>query len=629
VIVATVVSTPLYRLRGKIGRHEKVIELVEGRYSVGSSRQAQLHFPFAGVSREHAVLEVTKDELRVKDLGSTNGTLVNGERVQEAEIAMGAELRLGPVRLRAEAIRPESRLAILLDQPLASLESSTVLSIFDVDKSTLFLGEDGAGQAARWLTCIEGFLERLEAARGDDLGPALDGLGRMLLATGCCVVQWTEQGEPLVLGSWGELHESPSHREARRLTGGKDGHGAGFFDTSPPLSLAVSTRQGRPTLGLMIWGEFPGRLGSSQLLQILLRIIEHGRRGPFDDGALEPVHSAEHPELVFPPGYRPGTSPAMTALYKQMRALLRGDMPVLINGETGVGKEMVARILHDSSARRHGPFIPINCAAVPANLLEAEMFGIERGVATGVEARPGKFQLADGGTLFLDEIGEMPPALQAALLRALQEKEIQPVGGKPRAVDVRVISATNVDLAQHLGGGALRRDLFHRLGGVLEVPPLRACTDDIQGLVEHFLRRFAGEVGVRIRGLTVGAMQILGSYDWPGNIRELEHVICRLVYMSADGEIIDTRHVRRLLREKRPTVDPVARLIAESPSLEMKPLVEMIEKALIIEAARRTGGVKVAMCEKLGLSRNGLDNMLKRYQIDIGAIVPDAAEESP
>ncbi len=596
-----------------------MVELVEGRHSIGSSRKAHLHLPYAGVSRRHAELEVTRGALRVRDLGSTNGTLVDGVRVQEAEVPMGAELRLGPVRLRAEAIPVEHQLAIMLEHPSMSLESSTVLSVFDSDQSTLFLGQDGSGQAALWLTCIEEFLERLRITPGDDLSPALDLLGRSLLASGCCVVQWTEHDEPLVLGSWGELHECPSPAEARRLTSGKDGVGAGFFHTEPPLSIAVSTRAGHVALGLMIWGEFPSRLSSRGLLQVLLRIVEHSRHTPVVAGPLEPVRSAQHPELVFPPGYRPGTSPAVTALYTQMRALLRGDMPVLINGETGVGKEMVARILHDSSSRRRGPFVAINCAAIAANLLEAEMFGIERGVATGVEARPGKFQLADGGTLFLDEIGETPPALQAALLRALQEKEIQPVGGKPRVIDVRVVSATNVDLAQHMKEGALRPDLFHRLGTVLDVPPLRACADDIPGLIEHFLRRFAGEVGVRIRGLTMGALRVLSSFQWPGNIRELEHVIRRLVYMSADGEIIDTKHLPRWLREK-PAVAPVARLIpeiAELESLQMKPLVEGIEKTLIIEAARRTGGVKVEMCKLLGLARNGLDKKLKRYNIQL------------
>jgi DNA-binding NtrC family response regulator/pSer/pThr/pTyr-binding forkhead associated (FHA) protein len=615
--VLNAVSSPVYRLRGAIDSRETKIDLHEGRHTVGNSRKSDIRIQSVGVSRQHAVLEVSRAGLVVEDLGSTNGTWIDGVRVERSEAPVGAELRMGDVRLRVEAIAPEEdRLAIVLERMPAALERSFPLSVFD--DSTLMVGADGSGQASLWLICVEEFLERLQAGRVDDLTPALAYLGSALMAAGCCVAQWTEQGEPLALGSWGELHEGPPHGEARRVTGGQDGYGAGFFGTDPPLSIAVSTRSGRAVLGLMVWGEFPGRLSSRRLLQVLLRIIEHSRRGPIDDGPREPVRSAQHPDLVFPPGYRPGTSPAMTSLYMQMRTLLRGDLPVLISGETGVGKEMVARILHESSDRSQRPFVAINCAAIPSELLEAEMFGIEKGVATGVEARPGKFQLAEGGTLFLDEIGEMAPALQAKLLRALQQKEIHPVGGRPRACDVRVVAATNVDLAQHMEDRALRSDLYYRLAGcLLEVPPLRACAEDISALVEHFLRRFAGEVGVGIRGLTMRALRMLGSYDWPGNIRELEHVIRRMVYMSSDGEVIDTRHLPRWLHQERPAVDPVARLIAEIPSLELKSLVESIERGLIAEAIRRTGGKKVEMCKLLDLSRNGLDKKLERYNIDI------------
>jgi DNA-binding NtrC family response regulator/pSer/pThr/pTyr-binding forkhead associated (FHA) protein len=615
--VLEVVSSPLYRLRGAIDSRETTIDLHEGRHAVGNSRKSDIRVQAVGVSRQHAVLEVNRAGVVVEDLGSTNGTWIDGVRVERSEVPVGAELRLGDVRLRVEAVASEEdRLAIVLERMPAAFERSTALSVFD--DSTLIVGADGSGQASLWLICVEEFVERLQAGRGDDLTPALAYLGSALMAAGCCVAQWTEHGEPLALGSWGELHECPSHAEARRVTGGDDGHGAGFFDTDPPLSIAVSTRAGRAVLGLMVWGEYPGRLSSRRLLQVLLRIIEHSRRAAVDIGPREPVRSAQHPDLVFPPGYRPGTAPVMAALYQQMRALLRGDLPVLISGETGVGKEMVARILHESSDRAEQPFVAINCAAIPSELLEAEMFGIERGVATGVEARPGKFQLAQGGTLFLDEIGEMAPALQAKLLRALQQKEIHPVGGRPRASDVRVLAATNVDLARRIGEGALRSDLYYRLAGcLLEVPPLRSCADDIPALVEHFLRRFATEVGVGVRGLTMRALRMLSSYDWPGNIRELEHVIRRMVYMCSDGEVLDIRHLPRWLHQERPAVDPVARLIAELPSLELKPVIEAIERGLIVEAIRRASGKKVEMCKLLDLSRNGLDKKLERYAIEI------------
>jgi len=245
--------------------------------------------------------------------------------------------------------------------------------------------------------------------------------------------------------------------------------------------------------------------------------------------------------LVFPEGYVRPRSEAMHGLHEQMLPLLRGDAPVLLLGETGVGKDLVAQVLHASSARAGGPFVAVNCAAIPSELMEAEMFGIGRGIATGVVERPGKFQLARGGTLFLDEIGEMPLALQAKLLRALQGEEIQPLGGAPVAFDTRVVAAaTNSDLELKMEQGQFRRDLYYRVAGfVLRVPPLRERRDDIPGLVEAFLEAFARDAGRPAPSITSEAVRALAAYPWPGNVRELQHEVRRLVYLCPDGEGID------------------------------------------------------------------------------------------
>jgi DNA-binding NtrC family response regulator len=207
------------------------------------------------------------------------------------------------------------------------------------------------------------------------------------------------------------------------------------------------------------------------------------------------------------------------------------DATVLLLGESGTGKELLARALHQLSARAKGPFVAINCAAIPADLLEAEMFGIGKGIATGVVERRGKFQMAEGGTLLLDEIGDMPHELQAKLLRALQEKEVQPVGGAPVPVDIRVIAATNSDLHRRMEEGRFRRDLYFRVAGfALRVPPLRERREDIPALVESFMRAFARETGKGLRGITVKALRALIEYDWPGNVRELQLEVRRLVY---------------------------------------------------------------------------------------------------
>lgn len=328
------------------------------------------------------------------------------------------------------------------------------------------------------------------------------------------------------------------------------------------------------------------------------------------------IAEAEEPagvELAFPPGYRPGTSRPMTALYKQLGRLAPGDLPVLVVGETGVGKDVAARILHASSARAAGPFVAVNCAAIPTDLQEAELFGIGSGVATGVQSRPGKFRLAAGGIIFLDEVGEMALPLQAKLLRALQDKEIQPLGGPAEAVDVRIVAATNADLAAKIQGGDFRSDLYYRLAGyVLEVPPLRHCAEDVRGLVEHFLRRYGGEAGVRVRGVTVAALERLESYGWPGNVRELAHEMRRLVYLSSDGQVIDTAMLS-------PSIRDGAALPAGAPAaqpLALEPQVRELETRLIREALRRAGGVHLQAARLLGIHRNSLRHKMKRLGIE-------------
>jgi transcriptional regulator with GAF, ATPase, and Fis domain len=316
--------------------------------------------------------------------------------------------------------------------------------------------------------------------------------------------------------------------------------------------------------------------------------------------------------LEFPKGYVPGDSPAIYSLYEQMRPLLQGDVPVLILGETGVGKEYLARILHDSSPRRRGPFVAINCAAIPAELLEAEMFGIGKGVATGVVERQGKFQLAAGGTLFLDEIGEMPFELQAKLLRALQDKEIHPVGS-PRAIPValRVLAATNSDLLERVEAGRFRSDLYYRVaGGVLQVPPLRQRKQDIPSLVEAFIH--ACEARKSVRGVTVKALRALVDYPWPGNIRELEHEVRRLVELCPNGQAIDST---LLSKQVVSGAEPLAEEEFLGDSLRLDSRVEQLEARLIREALTRAGGNRSQAAKLLGISRNGLAIKMKRLGI--------------
>jgi transcriptional regulator with PAS, ATPase and Fis domain len=317
-------------------------------------------------------------------------------------------------------------------------------------------------------------------------------------------------------------------------------------------------------------------------------------------------HRAEGP-LVFPEGYVRGHTPVMLELYAQMRALGHGDMPVLLLGETGVGKDQIAQVLHASSRRRAGPFVAVNCAALPADLLEAEMFGIGKGVATGVSGRPGHFQLARGGTLFLDEIGAMPLVLQAKLLRALQGREIQPVGGAPVPIDTRVITATNTDLAATMELGRFRRDLYYRVAAfVLEVPPLRDRREDIPALAQAFLSAAASETGKSIPGITAAAMRALAGCAWPGNVRELEHALRRLAYLCPDGEPVDTHLLSRHVGAPPEDAD------APSAAPTLQATVHRTERRAIRAALVRTGGRRAAAARLLGISRNGLAMKMER-----------------
>jgi formate hydrogenlyase transcriptional activator len=248
------------------------------------------------------------------------------------------------------------------------------------------------------------------------------------------------------------------------------------------------------------------------------------------------IQEKEEIEAMRTNGEMIGECPAMQQIFGLIRQVAPTDSTVLILGKTGTGKELVAKAIHNDSSRKDKPLIKLNCAALPAHLIESELFGHERGSFTGAtERRLGKFELANGGTLFLDEIGEMPPELQVKLLRALQEREIERIGGKgPITVDIRIIAATNLDLEKEMAAGRFRSDLYYRLNIFpIVLPELKDRKEDIPELASHFVNRLAKKTGRKIKGIGDDALQDLLSYDWPGNIRELEHVLERSIILTA------------------------------------------------------------------------------------------------
>ena len=295
---------------------------------------------------------------------------------------------------------------------------------------------------------------------------------------------------------------------------------------------------------------------------------------------------------------------------------------VLLGGESGVGKDMIARAIHQHSRRVSGPFIKINCTAIPENLLESELFGFEKGAFTGAAAaKPGKFELADKGTIFLDEIGDMPGSLQAKLLRVLQEREFERLGGtKTIKVDVRVVAATNQDLRAALEQGTFREDLYYRLNVVpISIPPLREHKEDIPYLVDHFILRYAENSGKAIEGITPAAMKLLMEFHWPGNIRELENILERAVVMAA-GSKIDIEDIRldvATTAAGRGGVAPSAMAANGSvlPLLPQGTTLEQFEDRIIKEALERAGGNKSQAARLLGISRNALRYRLSKMGV--------------
>jgi len=283
---------------------------------------------------------------------------------------------------------------------------------------------------------------------------------------------------------------------------------------------------------------------------------------------------------------------------------------VLITGETGTGKELVARVIHDRSAQRDMPLIKVNCAAIPETLLESELFGHVRGAFTGATSnKKGKFALADGGTIFLDEIGTMTPTLQAKLLRVLQEREIEPLGSERiETIDVRVIAATNRDLRQMVADQKFQEDLFYRLNVIpIEIPPLRDRREDIPALVEHFVRKHAQRTGRHVEKIDDAVLTGLQQYDWPGNVRELENTIERAVVLS-QGSIISAKAVSVL-----GAVTPQATGL---PSLKLRQNIEWVERETIRRALEGAGGVKKDAAELMGISQRALSYYLAKYRLD-------------
>jgi len=596
----------------------------EGELSLGSSRDNDIVLAVTGVSRYHARLDVTGGAPRLVDLGSKNLLIVDGERRREVLLQPGNAVQIGSALLWIEEVSTaDGEVGLRIDG------SSSLAPLTGTRETDGVASEPGVRTPAAALRLVRRYQGAVLAGetRRRFLDAALAVLGGRTLLRYYAA---PDDGEGLVIeDAAGPLPPAELRAalaglapvEEPRLSALGDGTPCLWCGRLPPAAgaaadsatiLAVLADRDDPPI------RPPAAWRSDFVAYLAERLSdEEPSREP---ATARPARAAG--ELDPPPGMILGSSPAVADLLEQIRASSASRQDVLLQGETGTGKELVARLIHRSGPTADGSFVAINCAAIPGDLLEAELFGVARRVATGVDPRPGLFQLAQGGTLLLDEIADLHLPLQAKLLRVLQEREILPLGApRVKKIDVRVISTTNCDLKQRVADGAFRADLYYRLDGLrFVVPPLRERTEDIPSLTRAFARLAAAEAGRRVRGLSVRALEILAAYDWPGNVRELRTAVERAVLACRSG-VLESGHFQELTPSRpSPAPPPAPREDppAESAPVPLKQRLDAEERRAILETLTATRGNRSEAARRLGISRQGLIMKLRRLEIDQG-----------
>lgn len=601
----------VFRLHGDLHGEPRVFVLREGENPVGADPTNAVYLPIRQVSRQHALLRVEGNRVRIEDLGSTNGTYVNGVRVRKSRLGQNDWVQFGPVLMTLESLAAEEHeLAISLAAeeilPIRGLDHGGITTEIGISPQTSIpwaevLDRCASRLISRWNPDVAGAMEHLAAGTKSDAAALLT-----RTSSGDVVVQ-AATGDLVALAPWARSEALEGLLPDAALRAPITIH---TLPSTQPVAAAVSWGDTNWEAALITAGT---EISSSELrfLEVALRLFQSATVPVPENGRA--AATPDQGDLAFPPWHVVGRTPAMTRLYRQLATLLRGTIPVLITGETGVGKEHVVRILHASSDRAAGPLQVVNCTAIPADLLEAELFGIEAGVATGVTRRTGKLRLAHGGILFLDEIGDMDPALQAKLLRALQEGEVHPLGAAaPITVNVRVVAATNTNLEQRVRDGHFRKDLYYRIAGCeVHVPALRKRREDIPALAHFFLERAAAENHKTIRGLSVSALEALQRAPWPGNVRQLQRELTRLVTSCPAAHTIESNMISpAILTEETPDAD------RDGDDLDLKRQLAAVEKRLIERALVQARGNHSEAARLLGVTRNGLSMKMKRLAIE-------------
>jgi DNA-binding NtrC family response regulator/pSer/pThr/pTyr-binding forkhead associated (FHA) protein len=577
---------------------------------IGSWPECDIHLPYTGVAQRHARLVYDGNELKIEDLGTRKGLLVSGRKVREATLEVLDEIRLGGVTLLVEDVAPgpEREAAPPVEEKPADgpPRITAVRMIEHLNRISEWVLADAESR-----TTSEALASDVLADFGGGalflLTGELEGAGLKLVVTSDPA--WLASGERL-------LDQLLKHRETTRKPekGGffqgelGDAPSVVFYQSFVALDRDYTLLAAFPRFDPESWSPAASLSTLGHLL--VLGLVHHV-------GWYEPIlpgHAGQQ-DLTLDPNLVVGESQMMKQVVEQLRAAVDPPVHVLLCGEPGVGKDLLARSLHLSGPRRHGPFVIASCGGAKAQQIEADLFGAEIPGKGGPVRREGKLVLAHGGTIFLDEIELLPLELQARLVRFLRSGEVEPSGSnESHPVDVRLVAGSRATLDSVVARDLFRVDLAYRLSQfTIEVPPLRERREDLPLLIQSYINKFCHETGKRMQGITVKAMSALLSYDYPGNLAELENVARHLVYMSTVGRPVDVNLLPERVRN-----GPLAATtrVDTASDLELDRLVSGAEQVAIREALRRTNGNKSQAARLLGLSRNGLAIKMERYGLN-------------
>ncbi|AKF07893.1 sigma-54-dependent Fis family transcriptional regulator [Sandaracinus amylolyticus] len=616
---------------------------------IGRAEENELVLPDWHVSGEHAQLLLAGDRWVVRDLQSTNGTrILRGEERLDLAAVEGRESALasGDVLLLGDDERPVKVLVTIDEDP----DDARIVSVRKV--AELGEVEKDIGADSEVLKTL--YVAQKEIGATLELGGLLDVVAqqvfRFLPRATHVTVALREEDDPgtrrgagryvpigtKVRGGAGRDAVPITRSVFRKVVAERAAVLAADARRDVGETASIMGAQIQSTIGVPLWagddiigvlqvdnrdqaGIFRER--DLDVLALLAQSASQAFRHARVYQRLQIAEEKERKENLYlkkreqsrREGAIIGEAGSMRRLFEQLRKVVNTRVTVLIEGETGTGKELIASAVHYWSDRRERLFVAQNCAAMPENLLESELFGHKKGSFTGAtDDKKGLFELADGGTLFLDEVGEMPLNLQAKLLRALQEGEIRPVGAaKTIKVDTRIVAATNRDLEKEVAEGRFREDLFYRLKVFpIRVPPLRERHEDIPLISAHFLRKYCQEFGRSISGFSQQAMEMLQAYKWPGNVRELENEVQRLVIQVDDEAFVQPEHLSPKIRQVENILDRV-----HPTKGTLKEMVEQVEKWILLEALKEHGNNKSQTAKTLGITREGLHKKLKHFGI--------------